>query len=91
MNACRKATKISSIVIATLPATAGTAMPNPMAADAAPALRMKPSSTASRMWPASMLANRRTVSAKILAIRPAISTGTSTQASHQGPGQKCAK
>ena len=90
MNACRKATKISSSMIATLPATTTTPIASPPPTpSAAAAVKIRPSSTPSRMWPAIMLAKSRTASAKVLAPRPMISTGTSSGASQSGPGQKC--
>ena len=52
---------------------------------------MNDSSTASRMCPAIMLANSRTASANTFAMRPMISTGTSSGAIQIGPGQKCAR
>ena len=48
MNACRKATKISSRLIPTLPRTAGIAIPKPMPALIEPALRIKPNG--SKLW-----------------------------------------
>ena len=52
---------------------------------------MKLSSTASSTCPATMLANSRTVSAKIRATRPMISSGTSSGDSQSGPGLKWAR
>ena len=65
--------------------------PSPRPVLIAPAAMMNDSSTASRMWPAIMLAKSRTASANTLAISPMISTGTSSGAIQIGPGQKCAR
>src|SRR4051794_807499 len=91
MNACRNATKISSRLIAMLPGTTGMATRSELPMLFSAADKMKLSSTASSTWPATMLAQRRTISAKMRATRPITSIGTSSHASHQGPGLKWAK
>jgi len=65
MKACRKATNSSRKLIATLPRTTST--PTPRAETEtlrARAAMMNESSTASRMWPAIMLAKSRTAERK---------------------------
>src|SRR3954451_19389086 len=78
-------------LIATLPATTSAPTPRPSPALTVPAAMMNESNTASRMCPAIILAKSRTASANTLAIRPMISTGTSSGAIQIGPGQKCAR
>ena len=68
-----------------------TPTPSPRPVLTAPADMMNESRTASRMWPAIMLAKSRTASAKTFAMSPMISTGTRSGANHNGPGQKCAR
>ena len=91
MKACRKATKISTRLIATLPITTTRATGKPARPRLVTASTARLMSTAIRMWPATLAAKRRRARAITLAKVPMISTGTISGAIHQGPGAKWAK
>ena len=89
MKACKKATNNSSMVMATLPRTTGTATTNPNTALAAPAMVIKLNKTARRICPAIMLANNRIAKAKHLTTTPSISKPAIRRLIGNGPMKKC--